>query len=114
MYGNRSSIASCEVKKTLECSLGRNDEKNLQHFTHLQDLNLEIIDRRRVALAAAVDGLGREHSGSAHVVGQHLHQEVNVTELRRQSRPHNVVRACHHLARKSRQHVDEKMRPEFT
>lgn len=65
--------------------------------THLEDLNFEVVDRWSVALTASVDRLSGEDRRSAHVVREHLHQEVNVAELGREGGPHDVVRASHYL-----------------
>lgn len=66
--------------------------------THLKDLNFEVVDRRRVPLAARVYGLRREHRRGAHVIREHLHQKIHVAELGRQGRAHHVVRARHDLS----------------
>lgn len=65
--------------------------------SYLQDLNLEVVDRRRVTFATGVDRFSRQYRRCTHVVREHLYQEVHVAELGGQSRSDDIVGARHDL-----------------
>lgn len=51
-------------------------------FTHSNVLDLELRDGRRESPTTTVDVHGVQYGGSSHVVREHIHQEVDVAELR--------------------------------